>query len=46
MALAHIIKNTTGMDVMLHYTCRDRNILGIQSDLLGAGLWDLITSSA
>jgi homocysteine S-methyltransferase len=36
MALAHIIKNTTGMDVLLHYTCRDRNILGMQSDLLGA----------
>jgi len=36
MALAHLIRNHTGMDVMLHYTCRDRNILGIQSDLLGA----------
>lgn len=35
MALAHIIKSQTEMDVMLHYTCRDRNILGIQSDLLG-----------
>jgi len=36
MALAHIIKNKTGMDAILHYTCRDRNILGMQSDLLGA----------
>ncbi len=35
MALAHIIRSETSMDVLLHYTCRDRNILGIQSDLLG-----------
>jgi homocysteine S-methyltransferase len=35
MALAHIIMQETGMDAILHYTCRDRNILGIQSDLLG-----------
>ncbi|MDP8205281.1 MAG: bifunctional homocysteine S-methyltransferase/methylenetetrahydrofolate reductase [Candidatus Electryonea clarkiae] len=35
MALAHIIDSHTGMDTILHYTCRDRNILGIQSDLLG-----------
>jgi 5,10-methylenetetrahydrofolate reductase len=25
-----------GVDTILHYTCRDRNLLGIQSDLLGA----------
>lgn len=25
-----------GIEPILHYTCRDRNILGIQSDLLGA----------
>ena len=25
-----------GVEVILHYTCRDRNVLGIQSDLLGA----------
>ncbi|HEB84789.1 MAG TPA: bifunctional homocysteine S-methyltransferase/methylenetetrahydrofolate reductase, partial [Bacteroidetes bacterium] len=36
MALAHIIAGETGMDTILHYTCRDRNILGMQSDLLGA----------
>lgn len=35
MALAHIIRGRTGMDTILHYTCRDRNILGMQSDLLG-----------
>ncbi len=26
----------TGMETVLHYTCRDRNLLSIQSDLLGA----------
>lgn len=36
MALAHLITQWTGMDTILHYTCRDRNILGMQSDLLGA----------
>jgi len=25
-----------GVEALLHYTCRDRNLLGIQSDLLGA----------
>ncbi len=45
MALAHIVQRETEMDVILHYTCRDRNILGIQSDLLGAqalGLQNLL----
>ncbi len=36
VALAHLICQKTGMDTILHYTCRDRNILGMQSDLLGA----------
>jgi homocysteine S-methyltransferase len=30
------IQQHTGMETILHYTCRDRNILSIQSDLLGA----------
>ena len=30
------IQQHTGIDTVLHYTCRNRNILGIQSDLLGA----------
>ncbi len=30
------IQQHTGMETVLHYTCRDRNILSIQSDLLGA----------
>ncbi|RJP82228.1 MAG: bifunctional homocysteine S-methyltransferase/methylenetetrahydrofolate reductase [Candidatus Zixiibacteriota bacterium] len=37
MILAHIITRETGMEAILHYACRDRNILGMQSDLLGAG---------
>jgi homocysteine S-methyltransferase len=30
------IQQHTAIDTVLHYTCRDRNILSIQSDLLGA----------
>jgi homocysteine S-methyltransferase len=30
------IQQHTGIETVLHYTCRDRNVLGIQSDLLGA----------
>ncbi|MDE3202187.1 MAG: bifunctional homocysteine S-methyltransferase/methylenetetrahydrofolate reductase [Acidobacteriota bacterium] len=30
------IQQHTAMETVLHYTCRDRNILSIQSDLLGA----------
>jgi len=30
------IQQHTGIETILHYTCRDRNILSIQSDLLGA----------
>jgi methionine synthase I (cobalamin-dependent)/5,10-methylenetetrahydrofolate reductase len=41
IALASIIENRTKMETLLHYTCRDRNILGMQSDLLGAHGLDL-----
>jgi homocysteine S-methyltransferase len=30
------IQQNTGIETLLHYTCRDRNVLSIQSDLLGA----------
>jgi homocysteine S-methyltransferase len=30
------IQQQTGIETVLHYTCRDRNLLSIQSDLLGA----------
>lgn len=35
MALAAILTARTEIEVILHYTCRDRNLLGMQSDLLG-----------
>jgi methionine synthase / methylenetetrahydrofolate reductase(NADPH) len=35
-ALSVLIQREVGIDAILHYTCRDRNVLGIQSDLLGA----------
>jgi homocysteine S-methyltransferase len=41
IALASIIENRAKMETLLHYTCRDRNILGMQSDLLGAHGLDL-----
>ncbi|HET7745722.1 MAG TPA: bifunctional homocysteine S-methyltransferase/methylenetetrahydrofolate reductase [Vicinamibacteria bacterium] len=31
-----LMQTKVGVDTILHYTCRDRNLLGIQSDLLGA----------
>ncbi|MBN2010182.1 bifunctional homocysteine S-methyltransferase/methylenetetrahydrofolate reductase [candidate division KSB1 bacterium] len=36
LALAALIQSQVKIDTILHYTCRDRNILGMQSDLLGA----------
>jgi methionine synthase I (cobalamin-dependent)/5,10-methylenetetrahydrofolate reductase len=30
------IQQNIGIETILHYTCRDRNVLSIQSDLLGA----------
>jgi methionine synthase / methylenetetrahydrofolate reductase(NADPH) len=35
-ALSLLIQHEVGIDAILHYTCRDRNVLCIQSDLLGA----------
>jgi homocysteine S-methyltransferase len=35
MALAQIIERTLPVETILHYCCRDRNLLGMQSDLLG-----------
>ena len=36
MALAVKIQREVGIETLLHYVCRDRNVIGIQSDLLGA----------
>jgi methionine synthase / methylenetetrahydrofolate reductase(NADPH) len=35
-SLCVLMQQRVGVDTILHYTCRDRNLLGIQSDLLGA----------
>ncbi|HEU5452104.1 MAG TPA: bifunctional homocysteine S-methyltransferase/methylenetetrahydrofolate reductase [Terriglobales bacterium] len=35
-ALSILIQQQIGIEPVLHYTCRDRNVLSIQSDLLGA----------
>lgn len=35
-AMSVLIEQKVGIETILHYCCRDRNILGIQSDLLGA----------
>lgn len=36
IALAHLIKSHEGIDTIFHLTCRDRNVIGLQSELLGA----------
>ncbi len=44
-ALSLLMQQQVGIEAVLHYTCRDRNVLGIQSDLLGAsatGIHNLI----
>lgn len=33
---AVMIEQWAGIETVLHYTCRDRNLLGMQSDMLGA----------
>ena len=35
-AVATLIQNKVGIEAIMHFSCRDRNILAIQSDLLGA----------
>src|SRR5215475_2980229 len=35
-ALSLLLQQQVGIETILHYTCRDRNVLCIQSDLLGA----------
>jgi homocysteine S-methyltransferase len=36
LSLAVLVQQHTGVEALLQYSCRDRNLLGIQSDLLGA----------
>jgi homocysteine S-methyltransferase len=45
LALGALLKAQVGVAPVLHYCCRDRNLLGMQADLLGAaalGIRDLI----
>ena len=36
LAASLVIQQQAGLETILHYACRDRNLLGMQSDLLGA----------
>jgi methionine synthase I (cobalamin-dependent) len=36
LSMAVLIEQQAQIETVLHYSCRDRNLLGIQSDLLGA----------
>jgi homocysteine S-methyltransferase len=36
LAVAVLVQQQCGLEPILHYACRDRNLLGMQSDLLGA----------
>jgi methionine synthase I (cobalamin-dependent)/5,10-methylenetetrahydrofolate reductase len=36
LSLAVLVQQHASVEVLLQYSCRDRNLLGIQSDLLGA----------
>jgi 5,10-methylenetetrahydrofolate reductase len=36
MTVAHLLMRETGVAAILHFSCRDRNLLGLQSELLGA----------
>ena len=36
LSAAVLVQQQAGVETILHYACRDRNLLGMQSDLLGA----------
>ncbi len=38
LSLAHIIKSRCGIETVIHLTCRDRNVLGLQSQIMAAHL--------
>ena len=38
IALGSLIQREAGIETIIHITCRDRNLLGLQSDLMGASL--------
>ena len=41
LSLAHIIKEKYGIETVIHLTCRDRNVLGLQTQIMGAHLLGL-----
>jgi homocysteine S-methyltransferase len=43
IALASAIRREVGIEVIAHVTCRDRNLIGLQSDLMGASLLGIST---
>lgn len=38
IALAELVQREVGIEVIVHITCRDRNLIGLQSELMGASL--------
>jgi methionine synthase / methylenetetrahydrofolate reductase(NADPH) len=36
VAAAHVVMRETGVATVLHLSCRDRNLIGLQSELIGA----------
>lgn len=41
MAMSVLLKDQVGMETVIHYCCRDRNLLGMQMDLIGANAINL-----
>jgi 5,10-methylenetetrahydrofolate reductase len=41
LAAAVMVQQQAGIETILHYACRDRNMIGLQSDLLGAHAMDI-----
>jgi len=41
LALAALIEREGDVETVLHYSCRDRNLIGMQSDLVGAHMMGL-----
>lgn len=36
LSISALIQNRVGIEVMMHFSCRDRNLLAMQADLLGS----------
>jgi homocysteine S-methyltransferase len=36
VAMAHLMRTEAGMEPLVHFTCRDRNLIGLHSDIMGA----------